>query len=134
MIPIEIKDLPNEEWREIAGYDGKYFVSNMGRVKSLQFKNEKLLTAFVNNKGYARLCLSKNGKAKHFLVSRLVAQAFCPNPDPESCTTVDHIDSNHLNNCASNLRWMSQRDNYNAYSEKVKKEYEHNTQAEKQYH
>ena len=74
MIPIDrIKDLPNEEWLPIDGYNGKYLVSNMGRIKSLKHPTAKLLTAFVNNKGYARICLSKNGKGKHFLVSRLVA-------------------------------------------------------------
>lgn len=74
MIPIDrIKDLPDEIWKPIEGYDEKYMVSNMGRIKSLKHTTTKLLTAFVNNKGYARICLSKNGKGKHFLVSRLVA-------------------------------------------------------------
>ena len=52
-----IKDLPNEEWREIKGYSGKYLVSNMGRIKSLKHRNAKLLTAFPNNKGYPRVAL-----------------------------------------------------------------------------
>ena len=56
-----IQDLPGEEWREIEGYDGKYLVSNLGRVKSRKHSRERLLTAFVNNKGYARVALSKNG-------------------------------------------------------------------------
>lgn len=30
-----IKDLPGEEWQEVQGYNGKYLVSNMGRIKSL---------------------------------------------------------------------------------------------------
>ena len=92
MIPIDkIKDLPDEVWLPIEGYDEKYMVSNMGRIKSLKHTTAKLLTAFVNNKGYARICLSKNGKGKHFLVSRLVADAFCENDNPEEKTTVDHI-------------------------------------------
>ena len=56
-----IKDLPNEEWREINGYSGKYLVSNMGRIKSLKHRNAKLLTAFPNNKGYPRVALCKDG-------------------------------------------------------------------------
>ena len=53
----KIKNLPNEEWREIKGYSGKYLVSNMGRIKSLKHRNAKLLTAFPNNKGYPRVAL-----------------------------------------------------------------------------
>ncbi len=77
-----IPDLPDEEWKIIDGYKGKYLVSNMGRIKSLKHTMAKLLTAFANNKGYYRVCLSNNGEAKHFLVSRLVAMAFCENDDP----------------------------------------------------
>ena len=98
-----IPDLPNEEWRPIAGYNGKYLVSNMGRVKSLKRSTARLLTAFQNNKGYYRVCLCRDGKGRHFLVSRLVAAAFCPNDDPESKTTIDHINGDKTNNAASNL-------------------------------
>ena len=57
----KIMDLPNEEWKEIKGYGGKYLVSNMGRIKSLKHANPKLLTVFVNNKGYPRVALCKDG-------------------------------------------------------------------------
>ena len=68
-----IPDLPDEEWRVIEGYGGKYLISNMGRCKSLKHANARLLTPFTNNKGYDRICLCRNGKGRHFLVSRLVA-------------------------------------------------------------
>lgn len=59
MIPIDtIENLPNEIWKPIDGYNNKYLVSNMGRVKSLKQANARLLTAFPNNKGYQRVCLS----------------------------------------------------------------------------
>ena len=57
----KIIDLPNEEWREVKGYGGKYLVSNMGRIKSLKHYDARLLTAFVNNKGYPRVALSNEG-------------------------------------------------------------------------
>lgn len=57
----KIKDLPDEIWREIEGYNGKYLVSNMGRIKSLKSANARLLTAFENNKGYARVALCHRG-------------------------------------------------------------------------
>ena len=61
IIMDKIKDLPNEEWKEIKGYGGKYQVSNMGRIKSFKHPTAKLLTAFPNNKGYWRVALSQEG-------------------------------------------------------------------------
>lgn len=113
-----IKDLPGEEWRPIEGYGGKYLCSNMGRIKSLKYTDARILKTFINNKGYERVCLCRFGQPRYWLVSRLVAQTFCPNPDPETCTTVDHIDGDTFNNRASNLRWMSQGDNTRAYFER----------------
>lgn len=106
-----IPDLPHEQWRPIQGYKGKYLVSNFGRIKSLKYLKPRILAVFSNNKGYLRVSLSKDGKSRHFLVSRLVAEAFCPNPDPENATTVDHIDHDTWNNAASNLRWLPLREN-----------------------
>ena len=100
----------SEEWREIEGYD-KYLISNLGRVKSLKHDEGKILKAFPNNHGYLRVSLSKNGKSRHFLVSRLVASAFCENPDPSTRIVVDHIDGNTLNNNASNLQWLTVSEN-----------------------
>ena len=76
-----IPNLPNKVWKPIDGYE-KYYVSSLGRIKSLKHKREKILAAFPNNKGYYRVCLSHNGVSRHFLVSRLVAAAFCENDDP----------------------------------------------------
>ena len=106
-----IPDLPQEQWKPIDGYKGKYLVSNMGRIKSLKHLKPRILAVFTNNKGYDRVALSKDGKSRHFLVSRLVAQAFCPNPDPENAKTVDHADHDTRNKRADNLRWMSLHDN-----------------------
>lgn len=105
-----ITDLPNEEWKEIKDYNG-YLVSNKARIKSLKHKQERLLTAFPNNKGYLRVCLCKNGKGRHFLLSRLVAEAFCENPRPEVAIVVDHIDGDILNNNADNLQWLTLSEN-----------------------
>ena len=106
-----IPDLPHEQWKPIDGYKGKYLVSNMGRIKSLKHLKPRILAVFTNNKGYDRVALSEDGKSRHFLVSRLVAQAFCPNPDPENATTVDHMDHDTRNNRADNLRWLSLHEN-----------------------
>lgn len=125
MITIDvIPDYEHEEWREVEGYGGKYLVSNLGRIQSLKYSKPRLLTAFANNKGYMRVALCKNGKAQCFLVSRLVAGAFCENSDPENARVVDHIDGNTLNNCADNLRWVSYSDNIRNYYKKRGKNYD----------
>ena len=53
------------------------------------------------------LSLGKRGKAKYYIVARLVAMAFVPNP--MGYTWVRHIDGNTLNNEASNLEWVAER-------------------------
>ena len=61
--------------------------------------------------GYQRVALCKDGQPRYFLVSRLVADAFCTNSDPSTKTTVDHIDGDKQNNKASNLQWLSLAEN-----------------------
>lgn len=99
-----------EIWRDIEGYEGKYQVSNLGRVKSLDYKrtgNEKIL---VHKNGiYRRIRLTQNGKQKDFYIHRLVAQAFIPNPN--NYIEINHIDEDKQNNKADNLEWCSRRYN-----------------------
>ena len=57
----------NEIWADIKGYEGKYQVSNKGRVKSLNYGNtgtEKLMRIANGRKGYKIICLTKNNKRK----------------------------------------------------------------------
>lgn len=102
-------------------------MSSLGRIKSLKHLKPRLLKAFVNNKGYWRVALCKDGVSRHFLVSRLVAEAFCPNPDPENATTVDHIDHDTSNNHADNLRWLSFRDNAQNHKKRGKNDDSNNS-------
>ena len=115
-----ITDLPNEEWIAIKGYNGKYFISNKGRVKSLKRGAPHILAQQINNSGYLRVSLSQDGEAKYFSVHRLVAIYFVFNDDPLEKNTVDHIDGNKRNNNAENLRWLSLSDNVKAYYNKMK--------------
>ena len=97
--------MKKEIWKEIKGYPN-YMVSNCGRVKSLNYKRtgkEKILKPSKNKKGYLIVGLCKNGKRKVFLVHRLVAMAFIPNPN--NYQQVNHKDENPQNNFVSNLEY-----------------------------
>ena len=100
-----------ETWKAIAGYEGLYEVSDQGRVKSLKFGKEKILKPHKNTVGYLGVDLRKDGHGKYLLVHRLVAEAFIPNPN--NLKTVNHKDEVKTNNVASNLEWMSLKDNLN---------------------
>lgn len=108
-----------EIWKDIKGYEGYYQVSNLGRVRSLdridslnRKRYGKILVRKHNNRNYFTHCLKINGKAHYFLVHRLVALAFIPNP--KNLPQVNHIDEDKSNNRVSNLEWCDAKynDNY----------------------
>lgn len=86
-----------------------YAVDENGNVFSV--KTGKPIKQFDCGTGYFRVGLSRNGKEKHFLVHRLVAEAFIPNP--ERLPLVNHKDENKKNNCVSNLEWCTYEYNAN---------------------
>lgn len=103
-----------EQWRMIPDYDGLYMVSNLGRVKSLNFHQtgrENLLKPYKSKMGYLSCTLWKNGKPKILKLHRLVAMAFIPNH--ENKPYINHKDENPLNNCVDNLEWCTAQYNTN---------------------
>ena len=100
-----------EIWKAIAGYEGIYEVSDLGRVKSLKYGKERILKPGGDTHGYLRVSLCKDGQKTPSLVHRLVSEAFIPNPN--NLETVNHKDEVKTNNTVSNLEWMSIGDNNN---------------------
>jgi hypothetical protein len=92
--------LDKEIWKDCPHYEGRYLVSNYGRVFSLL--TNKILSVRLNNDGYYRLSLNTaDGKRKDEKVHRLVALAFVPNPDKKP--EVNHINAIRSDNRAENL-------------------------------
>lgn len=106
---LSFEDLPHEEWRNVVGYEGRYQVSNYGRVKSLLQKYPKIMRADVQSKGYVQIRLFKNGHSKNCGVHVLVAQAFMLNFEQKP--EVDHINGDKENNCVWNIDWTTRREN-----------------------
>ena len=99
-----------EIWLPVVGYEGLYEVSDGGNIRSL-VRYKKQLKPSKNTNGYLSVELFKHKASKRFLVHRLVAAAFLPNP--QNFPQVNHKDENRCNNSADNLEWCSARYNMN---------------------
>lgn len=103
-----------EIWKDVDGFEGKYKVSNLGNVLSLDFcrtGKPKLLKPKHHHTGYliVRLCNGAQSKQVNKSIHSLVANAFIPNPDNKRC--INHIDGDKTNNHVSNLEWVTHAEN-----------------------
>lgn len=102
-----------EIWKDVKGYEGLYQVSNMGRIKSFAYKTWRIKKPIVQNSGYAHIGFYKKGVCKQARLHRIVAEAFCYNPDPKNKTQINHLNEDKLDNRACNLQWASPKENTN---------------------
>ena len=125
-----------ERWKDIAGYEDSYEISDHGNVRSKTRKVRNYLrcgkesfrvchgkerTKVKSKKGYYSVLLFKDNKVKGFLVSRLVATAFIKGY--KEGLYVNHKDFNTTNNHYRNLEWVTPRENV-----------EHTVRHKKHYH
>ena len=115
----------NEIWKDIQGFEGKYQVSNMGRVRSLDmtvhnpgrsgdyFQKGRILVPYQERNGYLRVTLINGDRSTKQKISihRLVAIAFVGGY--AEGLEVNHIDEVRTNNRADNLEWVTCKQNIN---------------------
>ena len=97
------------EWRKIYWKNGevtKYSISNIGVVRN--DITDKILRARTD-RDYVRVSLTHKGKHKEFLIHRLVATSFIPNP--ENKPQVNHINGIKHCNYVYNLEWVTASEN-----------------------
>lgn len=113
--------MSGENWLPIAGYEGLYEVSDLGRVRSLprvvQYGGSRRGTSATipgglmspHGKLYPMVKLAKGGKKSSFNIHQLVLEAFV-GPRPEGYVAC-HCDGDESNNAVSNLRWDTVTEN-----------------------
>lgn len=97
-----------EEWRHVEGTDGRYQVSNMGRVIGPRSINPLKPTKSRNGR-YLQIEICIKGKASKRLVHHVVLEAFHGQRNGRICR---HLNGNPTDNRAVNLRWGTQKENY----------------------
>lgn len=99
-------------WKDIVGFEGLYSISEYGDIKS-SYKNKKILKPKKDKDGYFGVALSRDGKAHHLRVHRLVALTFIDNKD--ALSLVNHKDLDINNNHYTNLEWCTHTHNTKHY-------------------
>lgn len=99
----------------IKNFEDKYAVDETGNIYSVNYRNKKdniqILKPRINRLGRKYINLCMKGKYKSYMVHRLIAETFLIKDNPDH--VVNHKDGNKLNNCVSNLEWISIEDNFN---------------------
>lgn len=103
---LALDDLPGEEWRPIVGYEGRYEVSNLGRVKSL-LRGIILRATRHHSNGYLYVGVSKTNTKT--TIHSLVAAAFT-GERPEGLV-IRHLNGEQLDNRAENLTYGTTSEN-----------------------
>ena len=95
-----------EQWKDTKYKN--YEVSDTGKVRNK--KTGQVLKLAKHHKGYFKAQMKEDGKHVARFIHRLVAEAFIPNPN--NLPQVDHLDNDKSNNHASNLEWVTGKENH----------------------
>jgi hypothetical protein len=102
-------EIMQEVWKAIPGYEGRYEVSDQGRV--LSNRTNLFLKPNTMNHGYVCVHLYSGGKQTRVVktIHQLVALAFVPNP--HNCREVNHKNFLRRDNRVENLEWVTRSEN-----------------------
>lgn len=98
-------------FRPIPSLNGLYEISDDGILRNSATGN--IIHGSVEKNGYRRVRIEnkKLGRVIRTSIHQLVAEVYVENPDPNRFTEINHIDTNKLNNTASNLEWTDHSGN-----------------------
>lgn len=100
--------------KEIKDFPG-YTITDDGKVISYKFKKPRIMKTWFQKDGYENIKLCKENQTYHFLIHRLVAEAFISNPD--NLPEVNHKNKIRSDNRVENLEWYTRKENlYDSYS------------------
>lgn len=108
-IQLELPFPPDEQWKDIPGYEGLYRVSNNGRLQKIGGRIKLMSPSVYKKNGYVYVGLSKNGVVSTALIHRLVMLAFagkCP-----TGLVVNHKNGIKSDNRFENLEYVTPREN-----------------------
>ena len=91
----------------IDGINTQYMIDEQGNIYNT--KTKKILTGSIKTGGYKSVKLTINGKKKDYMVHRLVAMTFLPNPD--NLPFVNHKNRDKTQNDITNLEWVTASEN-----------------------
>jgi NUMOD4 motif len=111
-----VPDLEGEEWRWVVGFENYYQASNLGRIKGVErwitnsngfstLKREYVLKGYLNDDGYLKYTLSKDGECFSVIGNQIIAKAFLVNPRPDIYFQTNHKNGVRHDNRVVNIEW-----------------------------
>ena|ERR1700722_16286860 len=114
LVSVDTPEVGN--WKSMDWLNPDYDISDSGKVRR-RMRHLKNIGRFsfpkhkITKHGYCHIRIShgKHQSGKHYLVHMLVMRTFV-GPKPEGLQ-INHIDGNKMNNCVSNLEYVTAREN-----------------------